>query len=62
MKDQLNKSEEVNRDLQRRVNSQRTELNTYSETMNLMEQSRQEAEDAADSAQRQLRQMQSNSK
>ena len=54
----MNKSEEVNRDLQRRVNSQRTELNTYSETMNLMEQSRQEAEDAADSAQRQLRQMQ----
>ena len=57
MKDQLNKCEEVNRDLQRKVNSQRSELNTYSETMNLMEQSRQEAEDAADSAQRQLRQM-----
>ena len=57
MKDQLNKCEEVNRDLQRKVNSQRSELNTYSETMNLMEQSRQEAEDAADSAQRQLRQV-----
>ncbi len=58
IKDQLNKTEEINRDLQRRVNAQRTELKTYSETIKLMEQSRQEAEDAADSAQRQLRQAQ----
>ena len=52
IKDQLNKTEEINRDLQRRVNAQRTELKTYSETIKLMEQSRQEAEDAADSAQK----------